>query len=303
MSDVETLRQPSPPAANAVLHAPEAAFKRGLPDVPAHLFARERNLALAPGRPSGLIALDLSAELGLAGPATTPAMLARYVLVRAGEHVAHEFSATGEVHYVIRGQGETESHDVRIVWKAGDVFVLPGAANTCHRASSDSILLCVTDEPLLAMLCVPAPDAAANRAVKPAHFSAASIDAQLDLIHRRTGPQKSAGKAVNFFTSASARVVSLLPAMSAGMNTLEPGGNQRPHRHNAAALTLGIQVEGVHSMVGGQRFDWIAAGVMVTPPLAVHSHHNRGPAMMKSLVLQDGGLYYNLRCPGFSWED
>jgi hypothetical protein len=40
---------------------------------------------------------------------------------------------------------------------------------------------------------------------------------------------------------------------------------------------------------------------MVTPPQASHSHHNRGPRQMKSFVVQDGALYYQLRNPGFAW--
>jgi gentisate 1,2-dioxygenase len=86
------------------------------------------------------------------------------------------------------------------------------------------------------------------------------------------------------------------------MNSLESGGDQRPHRHNSAALTLAIDWEGVHSMVDGQRYDWIPFGVLVTPPQAMHSHHNRGAGMMKSLVFQDAGLYYHYRNIGFSFN-
>lgn len=292
-----------PPARNAVLYAPDGAFSRGLPDVPAHVFARERELAFAPGAPSGLVPMDLSAALRLGWPASTPAMLARYVIVRAGENVQHTLQATGEVYYVIRGQGETQGQDAGVTWTAGDVFVLPGAGLTCHRAASDSVLLCLTDEPLVALLGLRPPEPRHNKVVKSAYFSKASIDAELALVHDRTGPQKSAGKAVNFFTSATRSVVSLLPSMSAGMNTLEPGGVQRAHHHNAAALTLGIQVEGIHSMIGDTQYDWVPFGVMVTPPLASHSHHNHGGSMMRSFVLQDGGLFYNLRVPGFSWDE
>ena len=39
---------------------------------------------------------------------------------------------------------------------------------------------------------------------------------------------------------------------------------------------------------------------MVTPPSALHSHHNRGPAMMYSVVAQDGGVFYNARALGYA---
>lgn len=288
---------------DGVLHAPEGAFARGLPDLPAHFFARERTQALAPGAPTGLVVLDLSDALGLAVPASTPCMLGRYIVLRAGESFAHAFAATGEVHYVIRGQGSSHNGSTAIDWQAGDVFVWPGASHTRHCAGTDSVLFCVTDEPLLAMLGVPPPAAHANRVVRAAHYPADAIDAELEAVHRRTGPQRSAGKAVNFFTPAAAHKVSLLPTISAGMNTLEPGGRQRPHRHNAAALTLGIQTDRVHTLIDGQRYAWEPFAVVVTPARAPHAHYNQGSHMMKSLVLQDGGLFYHLRCTGFSWED
>ncbi len=290
-------------ARDAIFYVPEGAFDRGLADVPPHIFAAEQRQALDPQCPTGLIAMDLSGVLGAAWPATTPAMLARYVVVRAGESLAHGFQATGEIYYVARGQGMTGAGETHISWKAGDVFVLPGASKTRHQAETDSVLVCFTNEPELAYAGTRAPDAAANAVVKPAFFDGGVIDGKLGLIHQRTGPQKTAGKSVIFATTPLAGMRTILPSLTAAMNTLEQGGDQRPHRHNPAALTLAIESEGIHSMVGGSRIDWIPFGVMVTPPQAVHSHHNRGPRMMKSFVVQDGALYYQLRNPGFAWTE
>src|SRR5262245_36803988 len=96
-------------ALDAIFYVPEGAFDRGLRDVPPHLFASEQSRALDPSCPTGLIAMDLSATLGTNYPATTPAMLARYAVVRAGESLEHAFQATGEIYYVARGQGVSES--------------------------------------------------------------------------------------------------------------------------------------------------------------------------------------------------
>ena len=88
--------------------------------------------------------------------------------------------------------------------------------------------------------------------------------------------------------------------MAFALNSLPPGEDQPPHRHNAAALTLCIKGDGVHSMVDGRKVDWQDRAVMVTPPSALHSHHNRGPDMMYSVVAQDGGVFYNARTLGYA---
>ena len=289
---------------DAIFYVPEGAFDRGLANVPPHIFAAEQQRALASECPTGLIPLDLSAALGTAYPATVPAVLVRYVVVRAGESLQHAFAATGEIYYVARGQGTTTgSADVRIAWRAGDTFVLPGASRTRHEAEVDSLLVCFTNEPELAYAGTRPPEATDNPVVKPAYFDGRTIDEKLGLVHQRSGPQKTAGKSVIFATTPLQRMRTILPSLTAAVNTLEQAGDQRPHRHNAVALTLAIESEGIYSMVGGQRIDWIPFGVMVTPPQAQHSHHNRGPRMMKSFVVQDGALYYQLRNPGFAWTE
>ena len=94
----------------------------------------------------------------------------------------------------------------------------------------------------------------------------------------------------------------VLPMMVAAINTLEAGGDQRPHRHNGVAITLALEGEGVYSLIEGQRIDWVTGAAQVTPAAELHSHHNRGSARMRSLVIQDEGLHYYTRTPGFSWD-
>jgi gentisate 1,2-dioxygenase len=287
---------------NAIYYVPEVAKHRDLADVPAHTFADEQRRALDPACPTGLIALDLSRELGLPWAASTPFMLARYVVVRAGEKLEHAFQASGEVYYVIEGVGTTAGGDGAISWKTGDSFVLPGANGTSHTAKEHAVLFVVTDEPQLAYLGLPAPDARSNPHVKAALFDGALVDEKLQSVHARSGPQLTPGKAVVFTTEPLLAMRSVLPSITAALNTLEPGGDQRRHRHNGCALTLAISGEQVHTTVGDKRVDWIPSGVMVTPPQAPHSHHNRGHDMMKCFVVQDAGLYYAMRNPGAAFE-
>jgi gentisate 1,2-dioxygenase len=89
--------------------------------------------------------------------------------------------------------------------------------------------------------------------------------------------------------------------MTLSLNTLKPGGDQPPHRHNSAAITLAVAGFPAHSMVAEQQCDWAPWATLVTPPAAKHSHHNRSNARAEFLIVQDGGLYYHGRTMGFEF--
>src|SRR5512145_1959648 len=94
--------------------------------IPAHVFRAERDRALDPAAPTGLVPLDLSGGLQLDGPATTPLILARYARIRAGDTLETRFAASTELYYVIRGAGTRRLGDggEAITWGAGDAFAL-----------------------------------------------------------------------------------------------------------------------------------------------------------------------------------
>ncbi len=93
-----------------------------------------------------------------------------------------------------------------------------------------------------------------------------------------------------------------MPSINVAINTLAPGCDQRPHRHNGVAITLALQGEGIHSVIEGQRVDWVDGAAQITPATLLHSHHNRGTKRMRSLVIQDEGLHMYTRTPGFSFD-
>ena len=103
------------------------------------------------------------------------------------------------------------------------------------------------------------------------------------------------------WSPALAPTTNTLPTLNCAINTLEAGQDQRPHRHNGVAVVLAIQGQGVHSMVEGKRIDWVDGAVQITPPAALHSHHNRGVERMSCLIFQDEALHYYTRTPGFSF--
>ena len=160
----------------------------------------------------------------------------------------------------------------------------------------------INDEPLLRFVRSQ-PEIESTRAVMPTLFRWARTMEGLREVHGRNGEHLSAGKSVLFLTSSAASRKVLTRTLLASVNSLEPGGDQRPHRHSSVALTLPIDCDGVFSMVDGERVDWVPDCLMLTPPNMIHSHHNHGSRMMLSLVVQDTGLHTELRTTNFAWTD
>ena len=271
------------------------------PAVPAHVFTAERDRALDPAAPTGLIHLDLSGPLGLDFPATTPLILSRYARIRAGESLRTAFAASGELYYVISGEGETTWGDEGLAWEAGDVFHLPGGFAVTHAAARDSLLYVITNEPELAFehCRPPAPGAAPIEAV---HYPADDVRRELDKIAALPADKVGAGRALSFANASLEKARTCLPSFTLAMNSLLPGESQRAHRHNAVAVTLIVSGESCYSMVGGRRVAWQPHAVMITPPADAHSHHNDGDHLALFLIVQDGGLHYHTRTMGFSYE-
>ncbi len=60
--------------------------------------------------------------------------------------------------------------------------------------------------------------------------------------------------------------------------------------------------DGIHSTIDGQRVVWSTGAAQITPATLPHSHHSRGGKRMRSFVIQDKGLHFYTRTPGFSVE-
>ncbi len=278
----------------------ENGFAFSYPPVPVRQFKTEHDRAFDPTAGSDAIVLDASQALGTVYPATTPTLLCRYIRVLAGEQISFEYRATGEVCYVISGRGQSTNGTDAVVWKRGDVFCLPGGIATTYHADVDSILFNVTDEPLLAFAGARAPDA--NTAmVETVVWRNEEIERHLETVYRRPMTDDTTGASVQFSTRRTAPSVATIPFINVAINTLEAGCDQRAHRHNGVAVTLALQGDGIHSMIDGERVDWITGVAQITPATTLHSHHNRGERRMRSLVIQDEGLHVYTRTPGFSF--
>jgi gentisate 1,2-dioxygenase len=280
----------------------ENGFAFSWPAVPVRQFLDERDRAFAADTATGLIVLDISADLCTAYPATTPTLLCRYVKLRAKEQLRTAFAASGEIYYVMSGSGESHNGNDVIGWSSGDVFCFPGGGETLHcTGGADSLLFTVTNEPLLAFERLRAP-LQGQAVVETTHWPAAEIERQFQEVWRRPVTPDTTGNSVQFSTSALEPSSNTIPTINTAINTLEAGCDQRPHRHNGAAVTLAIHGEGVHSLIDGKRVDWSTGAAQITPATLLHSHHSRGAQRMRSFVIQDEGLHHYTRTPGFSFE-
>ena len=289
-------------ASRAIYYSPEKAFDRPVSPILPVVFADERAKAFDPACPSGFVPCDQLAHLGCDWLASTPTMLARYVVIRGGEAVRHTLQASGVVYYVIRGSGTAQCADESFAWGPRDSFCMPGGEEIALSSDGGAILMAFTDEPLVSYLRARA-DATAGRRIAPALFTFDKVAQGLRDVHGQNGEQLAAGKSVLLVTEPMAQRKLAIPGLLASYNSLEPGGDQRPHHHSSAALTLSIAGKGVYSKVDGVPVPWQPDTLIVTPPYAEHSHHNRGEEMMLSFVVQDTALYTELRTLRFQWTD
>ncbi len=289
-------------AQRAQYYDPENAFLFKWSPVPRRQFLAERDWAMDRATGTAEIILDSSDALAIDYPATTPMILCRYLRISAGEWIDCKYRASGEIYYVMFGSGQSENGDDRLGWGAGDLFCFPGGGETSHAAGDDDALLfAITNEPQLAFerLAPPKPGEAVLQTV---HFPAEEIARRLEVVYARPKTGEESGRAILFSTAAVGECTNLLPSINVAINTLEPGGDQRPHRHNGVAVTLALQGETVYSTIEDEKIAWSVGAAQITPPAELHAHANRGPDRMISLVIQDEGLHYYMRTPGFSWD-
>lgn len=275
------------------------AFNIKMPPVPGQIFTAEPAKAMAKAE-TGFIDCDLSDVLKCPFPATTPLMLARYAVVKAGETLDCTLNATASIWYVIEGKAALSVGDEGATLGKGDVFLLPGGVPAAITGAEDCVLWAVGNDPQLAF-DASRPATGEGAAVGFVHYPAAEIDHQLSVVYGANANASTSGHALIFSAEKTEASRNITPTMTLSLNTLKPHSSQPPHKHNSAAITLAVAGDPAYSMVGDAKCDWSPWATLLTPPAAKHSHHNDGDTRADFLIVQDGGFYYHARTMGFEF--
>ena len=103
--------------------------------------------------PTRIIPFDLSSQLKLDYPATSPNLMASYLRICKEESLETNATATSQAFYVIRGTGKSSTEHGEVEWNEGDLYVLPATKSVVtHTASTDTAIYWITDEPLMTHL-------------------------------------------------------------------------------------------------------------------------------------------------------
>ena len=273
-------------------HAPQVPIVRFDPEIYA-------------AQPTGIVPLDLSKKLGVTtGEATSPALLANFVSIRAGEQIDTSPNATSQLYYMLYGRGFAAINGHLVKWEKGDFLTLPAGCHAVFYADAETAMYWVHDEPLLRYLGA---DAAQPR-FRPTKFRRADAVAKLDEIAARPGANDKSRVSVLLANADQEQTLTITHVLWAMFGVLPAGQEQRPHRHQSVALDLILDApaSGCYTLLGTRldasgeiadpiRVDWQVGGAFTTPPGMWHAHYNETDTPAHLIPVQDAGLQTYLR--------
>jgi gentisate 1,2-dioxygenase len=271
------------------------------PQVPIVRFGPEIYL----DQPTGVVPLDLSKDLGVKnGEATSPALLANFVRIRAAEQIDTSPNATSQLYYVLYGRGFAAINGHLVKWEKGDFLTLPAGSHAVFYADAETAMYWVHDEPLLRYLGA---DATQPR-FRPTKFHRADAVAKLEDIAARPGANDKSRVSVLLANADQEQTLTITHVLWAMFGVLPAGQEQRPHRHQSVALDLILDAPpgGCYTLLGTRldergeivdpiRVDWQAGGAFTTPPGMWHAHYNETDQPAHLIPVQDAGLQTYLR--------
>ena len=256
-------------------------------------------------QPTGVVPLDLSKELGITtGAATSPALSANFLRIRAGEQIDTSPNATSQLYYVLYGRGFAAVNGQLVKWEKGDFLTLPAGARAVFYADAEAAMYWVHDAPLLRYLGAEAREPK-FRATK---FRRSDAVAKLEEIASRPGANEKSRVSVLLANDNQERTLTITHVLWAMFGVLPAGQEQRPHRHQSVALDLILDAppSGCYTLLGTRlndrgeiadpiRVDWQAGGAFTTPPGMWHAHFNETDEPAHLIPVQDAGLQTYLR--------
>ena len=235
--------------------------------------------------PTRAIPLDLSAELGInGGPATSPALVAHFVRIRAGEQIATSPNATSQLYYVISGRGFSAVNGRLARWEKGDFLTLPANSRATFYADpgSDAAMYWVHDEPLLRHLGAEATEPR----FRPTKFRRIDAVTRLNEVASRPGANDKSRVSVLLANAEEEQTLTIILDAKPGCYTL-----------------LGTRLNERGDIVNPTRVDWEVGGAFVTPPGLWHAHFNESGAPAHLIPIQDAGLQTYLRSLDIRFSD
>jgi gentisate 1,2-dioxygenase len=260
--------------------------------------------ALYADGPTRVVPLDLSGELRTPYPATSPALLASFVRIDAGDELTLRPNATSQLLYCLRGRGRSRVDEGWIPWKEGDFLTFPAGVVATHVAEEPSAFYSVVDTPLLDYLGV----AASAPRFRTTVFTAEAARARLAEVAAAPDADRKSRVSVLLNNARFDQTLTATHTLWAMLGVLPEGKTQLPHRHQSVAVDLIVDCRpGCYTLLGDRmdpdtgrivdpmRVDWEPGGAFVTPPGKWHSHHNESGADAHLIPIQDAGLHTYLR--------
>ncbi len=285
-----------------------------LPEIPVLV----HNKALYNNGPSRIIPFDLSKQLNIPYEATSPNLLASFIKINKNDSYKYKSQSTSNAFYIIHGKGSfLLKNSGCINYEEGDMVVIPTDVDfknyflSISAQESDTVIYCISDEPLLKYLHVsPLEDN-----FKPALFKKKDMMNKIEEISHEVGYEHKnrlgillGNKKTSSKEEGGTGTLTLTPTLWSLLNVLPANSYQKPHRHNSVALDLCISGgnDKVYTLMGPELDEkkqvknpikcvWENGSVFVTPPGWWHSHHNDGDNNAYVLPVQDAGLYTHQR--------
>ena len=246
---------------------------------------------------------------------TTPNLLARYFTFNKNNTLDHNFeSASSHVFYVFSGSGKTtlKLMNKDIVWKKGDVFIIPYCkGNTIHEAfEDDTILFTVDDSPLLEFL-------KSKPYISRFHIVHYPYEDIMSAIEKFNSEPYAELRNRNGVILSNDQMIeenlnTITHTMWSLLNSIAPNSVQGAHRHNSIAIDVCVDVdespenEGkVYTLMGKKlnekkeiiepiKMVWKKGYTFTTPPGWWHSHHNESDKPAWVFPVQDAGLHTHM---------